>query len=74
MIYVSHFMSLQALFREGRSTQARFNNLSYLEMDIRNFSDELVPALVSLLRGMPNLCTLYIGYHSSRDTKSDVGV
>ncbi|RXH81497.1 hypothetical protein DVH24_034918 [Malus domestica] len=65
--------TIKALFSEGGSTQARFNNLSYLEMDIRSFSDELVPALVSLLRGMPNLCTLYVGYHSSRDTKSDVG-
>ncbi|CAN6577387.1 unnamed protein product [Malus baccata var. baccata] len=63
--------TIKALFSEGGSTQARFNNLSYLEMDIRSFSDELVPALVSLLRGMPNLCTLYVGYHSSRDTKSD---
>ncbi|XP_009366703.1 uncharacterized protein LOC103956438 [Pyrus x bretschneideri] len=30
-------------------------------MSIRSFSDELVPAVVYLLRGMPNLCTLYIG-------------
>ncbi|KAM1306085.1 hypothetical protein PS2_008560 [Malus domestica] len=39
--------TIKALFREGGSTQARFNNLSYLEMDIRSFSDELVPALAS---------------------------
>ncbi|CAN6577390.1 unnamed protein product [Malus baccata var. baccata] len=62
--------TIKALFSEGGSTQARFNNLSYLEMDIRSFSDELVPALIGFVVVVV-VVVVYVGYHSSRDTKSD---
>lgn len=67
-------MTLQALFRE-ESMHALFDNLYYLYMSMLSCSDELVPAVVSLLRGMPNLCTLSISYWdlwSSRDPEVDV--
>lgn len=63
--------TLQALFKEG-FLHARLDNLSYLRMNIKGFTDDLVLAVASLLKGMPNLCTLYISYRSVFERKSDV--
>ncbi|KAM2624459.1 hypothetical protein TB1_031434 [Malus domestica] len=49
----------QALFREG-SMQLQFDDISYLSLHAGGVFDDLVPAMVSLLRGMPNLKTLHI--------------
>ncbi|CAN6586853.1 unnamed protein product [Malus baccata var. baccata] len=51
--------TFKALFREGY-THAQFDRLFYLELNLRSFSDDIFPAVVSLLRGLHNLCTLYI--------------
>ncbi|PRQ43956.1 putative F-box domain, FBD domain, leucine-rich repeat domain, L domain-containing protein [Rosa chinensis] len=47
----------KALFREGH-IPAQFNDISYLGMDIKSWDDDVVPAMVSLMKGMPNLNTL----------------
>lgn len=51
------FIILQALFREGH-IPAQFDDISYLGMNIRSLDDDVVPAMVSLMKGMPNLNTL----------------
>ncbi|KAL6183520.1 hypothetical protein ACLB2K_044931 [Fragaria x ananassa] len=38
---------------------------TYLGMHVKSLSDDLVPAMISLLRGMPNLKTLYINSYPS---------
>lgn len=50
---------MQALFREG-SMQLQFDDISYLSLHAGGVFDDLVPAMVSLLGGMPNLKTLHI--------------
>lgn len=55
---MKHYL-LQASYQEG-SIPASFDNVSSLHIHIKSFGDELVPAVVSLFKGMPNLCTLYI--------------
>ncbi|KAL6179146.1 hypothetical protein ACLB2K_050662 [Fragaria x ananassa] len=54
----------KALLREG-SMHAQFDHISYLSMHMRSLTDELVPAMVSLLKGMPNLNTLHLKAHHS---------
>ncbi|PQP92438.1 F-box/FBD/LRR-repeat protein [Prunus yedoensis var. nudiflora] len=49
----------KALLREGPVSRP-FDDISYLGMHIESLDDDIVPAMVSLLRGMPNLKTLYI--------------
>ncbi|PRQ43967.1 hypothetical protein RchiOBHm_Chr3g0474021 [Rosa chinensis] len=52
--------------------QAQLDEIWYLQMNIGSFTDDLVPAVVSLLRGTPNLCTLYMCYKpTSLDPKSN---
>ncbi|KAM0990023.1 hypothetical protein ACFX15_008241 [Malus domestica] len=51
--------TFKALFREG-STHAQFDHVSNLRLNLRRFSDDIFPAVVSLLKGLHNLCTLYI--------------
>ncbi|KAM0980609.1 hypothetical protein ACFX2A_014037 [Malus domestica] len=66
--------TFQALFREGY-THAQFDRLFYLELNLRSFSDDIFPAVVSLLRGLHKLCTLYITYFavpSSMDPQPNV--
>lgn len=53
------FIILQALLREG-SMPAPFDDISYLGVHIESLVDDIVPTMVSLLRGMPNLKTLYV--------------
>lgn len=38
---------------------APLENVHYLGLKIGSFNDDLVLAMVSLFRGMPNLCALY---------------
>ncbi|XP_068308739.1 putative F-box/FBD/LRR-repeat protein At5g44950 [Pyrus communis] len=66
--------TFKALFRE-RSTHAQFDRLFHLQLNLWSFSDDIFPAVVSLLRGLHNLCTLYISCFavpSSMDPQPDV--
>ncbi|CAL2273070.1 unnamed protein product [Prunus armeniaca] len=45
------------ILQRGNSS---FDDISYLGMHIESLDDDIVPAMVSLLRGIPNLKTLYI--------------
>ncbi|KAM5573158.1 F-box/FBD/LRR-repeat protein [Rosa sericea] len=56
--------TIKVLLREG-SMHAPLDGTIYLGMHIMNLTDDLVPAMVSLLRGMPNLKTLYINSYPS---------
>ncbi|XP_068309425.1 F-box/FBD/LRR-repeat protein At1g16930-like [Pyrus communis] len=58
-LLVLNAATFKALFREGY-THAQFDRLFYLQLNLRSFSDDIFPAVVSLLRGLHNLCTLYI--------------
>ncbi|KAM1079021.1 hypothetical protein FF1_013909 [Malus domestica] len=49
----------KVLLREG-SMPALFDDISYLGVHIESLVDDMVPTMVSLLRGMPNLKTLYV--------------
>ncbi|CAN6719681.1 unnamed protein product [Malus baccata var. baccata] len=51
--------TVKALFRGG-SVPVQLDDIWYLSMYIWSMNDELVPSMVSLLRGMPNLCSLNI--------------
>lgn len=51
-------LNMQA-FKEGSMAAPRLDNICKLKARTRNLNDDLVPALVSLLRGMPNLKILY---------------
>ncbi|CAN6562054.1 unnamed protein product [Malus baccata var. baccata] len=51
--------SLYVLFTEG-SRPAPLDDIRYLGLHLRSLNNELVPAVVSLLRGVPNLNTLNI--------------
>ncbi|XP_020425085.1 F-box/LRR-repeat protein At3g58900 [Prunus persica] len=51
--------TIKALFRGG-SMPPPLNNVCSLGLRIGNVVDELVPAMVSLFRGMPNLCNMLI--------------
>lgn len=62
--FALNFVILQVLLRQG-SMHAQFDDISYLSMHTRSLTDDLVPAMVSLLRGMPNLNTLYLNSHPS---------
>lgn len=44
---------------------AAFNDIAYLSMHILSLTDDLVPAMVSLLKAMPHLNTLYINSYPS---------
>lgn len=52
------------LLREG-SMLAAFSDITYLSMHILSLTDDLVPAMVSLLKAMPHLNTLYINSYPS---------
>ncbi|XP_004301725.1 PREDICTED: F-box/LRR-repeat protein 13-like isoform X2 [Fragaria vesca subsp. vesca] len=56
--------TIKVLLREG-SLHAPLDGTTYLGMHVKSLSDDLVPAMVSLLRGMPNLKTLYINSYPS---------
>ena len=58
------FGILQVLLREG-SLHAPLDGTTYLGMHVKSLSDDLVPAMVSVLRGMPNLKTLYLNFYPS---------
>nr|XP_011464818.1 PREDICTED: putative F-box/FBD/LRR-repeat protein At4g03220 [Fragaria vesca subsp. vesca] len=49
----------KALFRE-HAVQALFENISHLQISITSLSDDLIPSMVSLPRGMTTLSTFYI--------------
>ncbi|KAM5574898.1 putative F-box protein [Rosa sericea] len=49
----------KALFRE-HSIPSFFANISHLHICITSLSDDIIPAMVSLLRGMTTLSTFYI--------------
>ena len=55
---------LQLLLRE-RSMLPPFDDVTYMNMHIMNLTEDLVPAMVSLLKGMPHLNTLYIDSYPS---------
>lgn len=59
IIFIFSSKMLQNLF-EGGLLPAPFDNVSHLQLDLGNFSNELVPRVVLLFRGMRNLSTLYI--------------
>ena len=66
------FIILQALFREGHIPE-QFDDISYLGMNIGSLDDDVVPAMVSLMKGMPNLNTLNLkSNHSINVPKPDV--
>ncbi|CAL2268278.1 unnamed protein product [Prunus armeniaca] len=52
--------TILALFKEGPMVAPILHNICDLSVHCRNLNDDLVPAAVSLLRGMPNLNILYI--------------
>ncbi|KAB2630319.1 F-box/LRR-repeat protein [Pyrus ussuriensis x Pyrus communis] len=56
---LTQYMSFFNLF-EGGLLPAPFEDVSHLQLDLGNFSNELVPRVVLLFRGMRNLSTLYI--------------
>ncbi|CAN6716989.1 unnamed protein product [Malus baccata var. baccata] len=58
VLLLSH-ETMKALFKEV-SMPLPFDNVSYLGLRITSLSDDLVPAMVSLLRGISNLNTLQI--------------
>ncbi|KAM1093419.1 hypothetical protein ACFX2I_008572 [Malus domestica] len=58
VLLLSH-ETIKALFKEV-SMPLPFDNVSYLGLRITSLSDDLVPAMVSLLRGISNLNTLQI--------------
>lgn len=53
------FMILQAFFKKG-SGPLPLDNVHHLCMHVGYFLDDVVPSMVSLLKGIPNLSTLYI--------------
>ncbi|KAK9921918.1 hypothetical protein M0R45_030411 [Rubus argutus] len=62
----------EATIKAAYRMQPQLDELWSLHMGIGSLTDELVPAVVSLLRGTPILCTLYIGYKpTSLDHKSN---
>lgn len=66
------FIILQALFREGH-IPAQFDDISYLAMNITSWDDDVVSAMVSLMKGMPNLNTLNLkSNHSINVPKPEV--
>ncbi|PRQ43965.1 putative F-box domain, leucine-rich repeat domain, L domain-containing protein [Rosa chinensis] len=70
-VLVLNEATIQAAYRE-ECVQAQLDETWYLQMNIGSFTDDLVPAVVSLLRGTPELCTLYIRYKpTSLDPKSN---
>ncbi|XP_004302976.1 PREDICTED: F-box/LRR-repeat protein At4g14103-like [Fragaria vesca subsp. vesca] len=63
--------TVKALFREGH-IPAQFDDISYLAMDITSWDDDVVSAMVSLMKGMPNLNTLNLkSNHSINVTKPE---
>ncbi|KAK9921290.1 hypothetical protein M0R45_029807 [Rubus argutus] len=61
----------KALVREGH-LPSQFDDISYLGMNIRSLDDDVVPAMVSLMKGMPNLNTLNLkSNHSINVPKPD---
>ncbi|KAM1442578.1 hypothetical protein ACFXTO_010548 [Malus domestica] len=56
---ILHAEMIENLF-EGGLLPAPFDDVSHLQLDLGNFSNELVPRVVLLFRGMRNLSTLYI--------------
>ncbi|KAL6175905.1 hypothetical protein ACLB2K_052543 [Fragaria x ananassa] len=56
--------TIKVLLREG-SLHAPLDGTTYLGMHVKSLSDDLVPAMVSVLRGMPNLKTLYLNFYPS---------
>ncbi|KAL6138357.1 hypothetical protein ACLB2K_063640 [Fragaria x ananassa] len=62
---------IKAAYREEHM-RAQLDKIWCLRINIGSFADDLVPAVVSLLRGTPNLCTLYMCYEpTSLDPKSN---
>ncbi|XP_062006723.1 uncharacterized protein LOC133723867 [Rosa rugosa] len=51
--------TINALFEKGSMT-APLDNVRQLQLHVGYFCDDLVPAMVSLLKGLPNLSTLNI--------------
>ncbi|PQM40949.1 hypothetical protein Pyn_02698 [Prunus yedoensis var. nudiflora] len=51
---------MQALFKEGSMAAPILDNICNLRIHCTTLEDDLVPAVVSLLRGMPNLNSLSI--------------
>nr|XP_011465807.1 PREDICTED: uncharacterized protein LOC105351909 [Fragaria vesca subsp. vesca] len=56
--------SVKILLREVL-VHAQLDEVTYLSMHIMSLSDDLVPAMISLLKGMPNLSTLYLKSYPS---------
>lgn len=54
------FIILQGLYNRGIMLPNLFGNICYLRMHIGSFVDDLVPSMVFLFGGMPNLSTLYL--------------
>ncbi|KAI5326305.1 hypothetical protein L3X38_035379 [Prunus dulcis] len=52
--------AIKVMFKLEGSMPVSFNNVQSLRMNIGCVIDEIVPSMVSLLRGMPYLRTLYI--------------
>lgn len=70
-VLVLNEATIKAAYRE-EPMQAQLDEIWYLQMNIGSLTDELVPAVVSLLRGTPNLCTLYMRYKpTSQDPNSN---
>ncbi|KAL6141734.1 hypothetical protein ACLB2K_060021 [Fragaria x ananassa] len=60
-VLVLNEATIKAACKEER-VQVQLDEVWYLQMKIGSFTDDLVPAVVCLLRGTPELCTLYIRY------------
>ncbi|CAL9002722.1 unnamed protein product [Prunus brigantina] len=68
--------TILALFKEGPMVAPILHNICDLSVHCWNSNDDLVPAAVSLLRGMPNLNILYIKTTSQSilDGKTSSGI
>ncbi|KAM1307454.1 hypothetical protein ACFX2H_009705 [Malus domestica] len=51
--------TIEALSKEGSARAPIFDNMRNLSIHCENLNDDLVPGMVSLLRGIPNLNILY---------------
>ncbi|KAM0991408.1 hypothetical protein ACFX2C_009795 [Malus domestica] len=52
--------TIEAVSKEGSVRAPIFDNMRNLSIHCENLNDDLVPGMVSLLRGMPNLNILYV--------------
>ncbi|CAL2268279.1 unnamed protein product [Prunus armeniaca] len=67
--------TIKAIFKDGSTAVPIFDNICYLTVHFTSLNDDLVPAVASLLKGMPNLNFLSMKTTSSRswDAQTSAG-